>query len=126
MEIPVFIAIGSSLLTGLIGLLVGHRLAIGRDRRREFNVLVDPVRDLVLCQKIPDRIQILKIRERLTRRKRKGFDRAIEVYKQSKSTYTRNRKPDGMGGFLDGDKSAEDRLVISHAVNDLLRYLKPR
>jgi hypothetical protein len=59
------------------------------------------------------------IREKLPRWKRRGFERAIENYKESK--IYKNREPDGMGGFLDGDNSD-----IVHAVNDLLKYLKPR
>ena len=59
------------------------------------------------------------IREKLPFWKRKGFDKAIENYKKSKSD--ENRDPDRMGGFFYKDTS---RIV--HAVNDHLKYLKPR
>jgi hypothetical protein len=121
------------LANALIGYLVGNWLTTERDRRKEFNALIDPVRSSLLCEKdrpggfkSPDKITLLKIRESLPFWKRKGFERAVEAYKQSKSTYNRNRKPDGGGSFMDGEKSAEDRVIISHAANDLLRYLKPR
>lgn len=122
------------LITALIGYIIGNRLAIGRDRRKEFNDLINPIRtDLLSIKIFPANnlrgmwiITLSLIREKLPVWKRKGFDRAIEAYKQSKSEYSRNRKSDGMGGFVDGEKSAENKSAISHAADNLLKYLKPR
>lgn len=58
------------------------------------------------------------IREKLPIWKRKGFDRAVENYNKSKSD--ENRIPDHMGGF-----DYKDTAKIVHAVNNLLKYLKP-
>jgi hypothetical protein len=41
-----------SLITGLVGFWLGHRLAIGRDRRREFNVAAAAFRDALAPEKI--------------------------------------------------------------------------
>ena len=109
------------LATALIGYLIVNWLTIGRDRRREFNALIDPVRRDLIVRKIPSFIDIKLIREKLPRRRRSGFDRVVEAYKKSRDEYNRNRKSDGMGGFVDGDRSA-----ISHTADDLLKYLKPR
>jgi hypothetical protein len=64
----VFITIGVGLVTGLIGLLIGNRMAIGRDRRKEFNSFIEPIRILLLRERerptpystIPDKIRNLR------------------------------------------------------------------
>jgi hypothetical protein len=119
--------LASVLIGVLIGYLVNNWLAIGRDRRREFNALIEPIRaDLLGMKNHPGNdlrgpwvITFILVREKLFFLKRKGFDRAVENYKESKSD--KNRDRDNMGGF-----SYKDTAKIVHAVNDLLRFLKPR
>jgi hypothetical protein len=119
--------IAFTLVGALIGYIVSNRLAIGRDKRKEFNDLINPIRRELLGITNNPRsnltgawmITFSLIREKLPRWKRRSFDRAIENYRESKSY--KNRESDGMGGFLDGDNSA-----IVHAANDILKYLKPR
>ncbi len=60
-------------------------------------------------------------RDKLPFRKRKGFDKAVENYKKSKSSENIIINVDGMGGW-----SYKDTELIVHAVNELLRFLKPR
>ncbi len=111
----------------LIGYFISNRLAIDRDRRREFNNLIEPIRLMLLsARNYPTSnlkgsiyITFALVREKLLFWKRKGFDRAVENYKKSKSD--ENRDPDGIGGF-----SYKDTARIVHAVNDLLGFLKPR
>lgn len=115
------------LVWGLIGFFIGNRFAIDRDRRKEFNSLIDPLRhDLLGVRNCPSSsikgtwmIAFTLIREKLPFWKRKGFDRAVENYKKSKSD--ENRIPDGMGGF-----NYRDTASIVHAANSLLKYLKPK
>lgn len=38
------VQLAAPLVTGLIGFILGHRLAIGRDRRNEYNAIADQVR----------------------------------------------------------------------------------
>jgi hypothetical protein len=119
--------IAFTLVGALIGYLVSNRLAIGRNKRREFNDLISPIRRELLGIRNNSHskltgawmITFSLIHDKLPRWKRRGFERAIQHYKESKSY--ENLKPDGMGGFLDGDNSD-----IVHAINDLLKYLKPR
>ena len=120
------------IVTLLIGFLLGHYLTIGRDRRKEFNELIKSVRLMLWfirdypCSNAmqPSNIDYRLIREKLPFWKRKGFDRAVKSYEQSKGAYHDKRKPDGMGGFIDG-ASMEDGKAISHAAIGLLKYLKP-
>jgi hypothetical protein len=112
---------------GLVGYLIGNRFAIDRDRRKEFNSLIDPVRhDLLGMRNHPGSsikgawmITFKLIREKLPLWDRKGFDRAVENYKKSKGDG--NRIPDGAGGF-----NYKDTASIVSSIDCLLRYLKPK
>jgi len=120
-------SIALNLLLFFAGFFIGNRLAIGRDKRREFNSLIDPIRTSLLITKnrpnnrLPDNYLITfeLIRERLHSWQRRGFDRAVEAYKESKGDG--NRGHDDMGGFV-----YKDKALIVHAAEALLKYLKPR
>lgn len=109
-----------NIISFLIGLFLGHWLAIGRDKRKEFNHLVEPVRELVYRKRFLSRIDIIRIRERLHRWKRKGFDGAVEEYEKSNNG-DENWKTDGMGGLV-----CIDPARLERAAESLLSYLKPR
>ena len=120
-------SIALTLVCALIGYLAVNRLAIGRDRRKEFNRLIEPLRLMLLnMRNYPSsdlngawEITFTLIHEKLPFWRRKFLDIAVENYKKSKSD--ENRNPNGMGGF-----SYKDTQKITHAVNDLLEFLKPR
>jgi len=42
------VQLAAPLVTGLIGFILGHRLAIGRDRRNEYNAIADQVRSRLI------------------------------------------------------------------------------
>ena len=117
------------LATALIGYLIGNWLAIGRDKRHEYNALISPIRsELLGVRNNPGsnltgawEITFALICEKLPFWKRKGFNRAVESYNKSKSSENINRNIDDMGGW-----SYKDTEWIVHAVNDLLKYLKPK
>jgi len=115
------------LIWGLIGFLIGNRFALDRDKRKELNNLIDPLRhDLIGVRNHPSSemkgswmITTALIREKLPIWKRKGFDRVVENYNKSKSD--ENRIPDHMGGF-----TYKDTARIVHAANSFLKCLKPK
>jgi hypothetical protein len=112
---------------GLIGFLIGNRFALNRDKRKEFNNLIEPLRhDLIGVKNHPNSkiqeswmITVALIREKLPIWKRKGFDKAIKNYNKSRSD--ENMERDNMGGF-----TYKDTTRIVDAANEFLRYLKPK
>jgi hypothetical protein len=112
---------------GLVGFLIGNRFALNRDKRKEFNNLIEPLRhDLIGVKNHPNSgikggwmITVALIREKLPIWKRKGFDEAVENFNKSKGD--ENIERDNMGGF-----TYKDTARIVDAANDFLRYLKPK
>ena len=112
---------------GLIGFLIGNRFALDRDKRREFNKIIEPIRTILLEEKIGrgffafaiKDIDILKLREVLPFWKRRRFDIAVEKYKKSKSG--ENIEWNSTGGV--GFKNTE---IIVHAINNLLKFIKKK
>ena len=116
------------LIWGLIGFLIGNKLALGRDKRREFNKIIEPIRTNLLEEKISGghlmvfvftNIDILKIREKLPFWKRRRFDIAIKKYKESKNN--ENIESNSMGGA-----SFKNTEIVIHAINKLLKFIKEK
>ena len=110
----------------LIGFLLGNWLAIGRDRRKEWNDLINPVRVILIKELTSpgifegvDAISLALICERLPKWKTESFTRAIEAYGKSRGKENIGR--DDMGGWF-----YKDKALISHAAINLLEYLKLR
>ena len=112
---------------GLLGFLIGNRFAINRDKRKEFNNLIEPLRhDLLGVINHPDSgirgswmITVTLIREKLPIWKRKGFDKTVENYNKSKGD--ENIERDNSGGF-----TYKDTERIIHEADAFLKYLKPK
>ncbi len=74
-------ALAISTVTFLIGLVGGNRLAIGRDRRKEFNTAIEPIRGMLIKERArpspmspsPDSTDIELISSMFGRRKAKRF-----------------------------------------------------
>lgn len=114
-----------NIVSFLIGLLVGHRLALFRDKRKEFNDLTAPVR--VALYRIRNTLTFIEeisgddmflIRERLWFWQRKGFDLAYADYKRSRGSDNYD--------FHAGGGSVRDRDLIVRSIDALIKYLKIR
>lgn len=82
----------SSFLTFVVGLYVGHRTALWRDRRKEYNQEVEPL--LAFFEKVADEIKmsqsyssavipidsIPRIKRRMSKRKAAKFDKKFEQF----------------------------------------------
>lgn len=118
--------IAVSLVSALIAGFVGYRFALRRERRHEWNALVEPIYLALLgMRKNPtgrlaevDNARWPLIRNKLRPWRRRRFDRALEKYQQSRGE--ENREPNGMGGF-----HYRDTARIAHTVENLLRFVKP-
>lgn len=101
------------LLTFFVGLGFGHWLALGRDKRQEFNEAALPIREWLLCEikspspmaHSPSDIELDIFIQCLPVWKRRGFRSAYEEQKQErKNALTR----DSVGGVL----YAEDQRIV--------------
>jgi len=124
----------SELLFGLVGVLigavVGHRLAIGRDKRREFNERVQPIQESVLKAIdgfrrgeawVPWNSQDLyAVKAFLGERKRQKLDILIRHYKEANQAA---HKPDGAGGFV---IVKENLPKVQKALENIRYFLRPK
>jgi len=102
-----------------------NRLSIGRDKRSEFNTVIEPIRNKFIKFKndaiyidIPEH-DIIDIKNGFWFWNSIRFDRAIRKYKKTISK--ENQKSDGMGGF-----SYIDESKIIHAKNNILKFLNKK
>lgn len=119
-----------SSLTFCLGFWLGHRLELGRDRIRDFNTAVVPVRAYLLCQietpvwghvRAPTLIEVDAFDHSLGRFRRKGFRRAWERQKRESQS--------DMGATYDpntGDVTSADYTRLLAALRACLRYTQRR
>lgn len=128
MPVPIHIAVASSLATGLIGLLVGNRLAIGRDKRKEFNAIAERITIVLFnARESPspsdewlNKMDIHFFREALSFWRRRNFDAALRAYKQACGD-DNNTTEDKYG-----DISYKDTDLVAHCVGRLPRLTRKR
>ena len=114
------------LVTFLVGLLVGNRMAIGRDKRKEFNEAAQPIRAWVLTEmegptpysRRPNTIEIDAFVSYLPFWKRSGFR---EAYKREDCARQDAMEQDSCGGV-----SYKEDNHIKESLNILLRYTERR
>ena len=115
-----------STLTFLVGLLVGHRTALGRDIRQEFNRAADPVQSFLLSELglpsayrvRPDLVALYGVEQRLPRWKRKRFTAAWQGYEQACQNA---RQQDESGAVFYGET-----IAIRKAVARCLAFVRLR
>ena len=128
MPVPIYVAVASSLATGLIGLLVGNRLAIGRDKRKEFNALAERItivllnarRSLSPDAEWPDEVNIHFFREALPFWRRRRFDAALCRYNQAHSDDNTTTEDEY------GDISYKDTNLVAHCIDRLLKFTRKK
>ena len=115
-----------SLLTFLVGLFVGNRLAIDRDKRKEFNEAAQPIRDWLLNEvaqpspyrHLPNVVQIDTFVSYLPFWKRRSFRKA---YTRQDCARQDVMEKDSMGSVFYKDDS-----YLKECLNALLPYTEKR
>jgi hypothetical protein len=115
-----------NLLTFLGGLLLGNWLAIGRDRRREFNDAADGIVAKLIEQKRrmspssppPTSLEIYRVEQLLRPWQRRRFRATMEEYRQARRE---SGVHDAPGGVVYSDPTR-----IHSSIEHILRYLRPR
>lgn len=96
-----------SIVTFVLGLLLGHRLALGRDKRKEFNEAAQPVREWLLQEasepspyrKQPSRLEMDTFVSCLSSRDRSRFNAALQDYRSE----CKNEESNSYGDVSYGD-----------------------
>lgn len=120
----------SGLLGVLIGGFIGHRLALGRDIRKEYNAAILPVR-LSLMKAIEDmeRKQVWNcfsqndidaVKNILSDSKRSKLDGLLKKYWEA---YKNAHKPDGAGGQEIIESNIEP---VVFAAKSIRKFIKPK
>ena len=124
-----------SLFSFLIGLYVGNRQAIGRDRRKEFNELAEPVienfsemkkwleKQTFTTALLLPTANIEKLKRRLPARKRKKLECLLNKYRTSlqrikESTHSMD------GTVVPHEERINNYAAGIRAIEDLNRFLK--
>ena len=113
-----------SLFTFFAGLLIGHRLTLGREKRKEFNEVAQRVRSVLLSEcerpspysKFISRDDMDLFIQVLPPLKRRGFNRALERY------YQAIREAQSRG--VTGEVLYTNTDAIKEAAQDLVTYTK--
>lgn len=115
-----------STLAFLVGLLVGHRTALWRDVRQEFNRAADPVQAFLLAElglpspyrTRPGIVVLYGVEQRLPSWRRKRFAKAWQAYEQaSKQACQRDEL---------GETFYADTAAILAAVRQCLAFVRIR
>lgn len=115
-------------LTFFLGFWLGHRLQLGRDRIRELNAAVVPVRAYLLKEielpgleivPAPSLIELDTFEHYLHRLKRAGFRKTWEEQKRKRATTGKYDPATGKGPTI-------DKEALRAALRDCLRYTNRR
>jgi len=123
---PVYSA-GVSTTAFLTGILIGNWIAIGRDKRKEYNEAAEPIRSIFLMfREHPTRsygeptvVEVDRLMQRSPRRKRRGLSMALDRYKRAK-------KDAYYQDTTDGEWFYRDTHEVRRSIEEILSYTNPR
>lgn len=107
----------------LLGWIIGHRLALGREKRKEFNQAVEPIRHLILGNKIVTLKDINALESKLGSESKLIRKTFIEIYEPNQGKMKELYVWGGYGGPKIENQEEYDRLNES-AKNALMNACK--
>jgi hypothetical protein len=122
------LAVLTGLLGTLIGLFFGHRLSLGRERRKEFNEVASPIYEDLEKQLITAssgafpmsandfaKSSFISLKPHLTRLKVSKLDNSIEKYEEAKNK---------CGSFLNGYYEFHSPQILVSAIQELQNFVR--
>lgn len=111
-----------SLFTFFLGLFLGHRLALGRDRRKEFNDIAQPIRAVLLKEREnptpyargPSEIEADLLESAMPFWKRGGFSKALAAYRNAKKKNIVQEAMYGTCSFANTDEIIQHIDYVLH------------
>ncbi len=116
-----------SLVTLLLGFLIGNRLAIGRDRRKEFNTAADVLDEILTKERDSPRpysnIDFYPFRRVLSKWDLRSLNKCVEKYEKTKNDAPRFYSQD-CGGLVIVGCFYQDSTPIIVEIDKLLKFTK--
>lgn len=126
-DYPSFVGI-VAIFFSTIGIFIGNWLAIGRDKRKEFNETADILAEIITKERgnlypISNVIDFYAFRRILGKRELIRFDKCVEKYEKTKNDAVIDySKADGP--FCGGSPYYHDPIPIIATIDKLLKFTK--
>jgi hypothetical protein len=110
-----------SIFTFLFGLILGNRLAIGRDKRKEFNNYCLPIREYLINGSFGNRPRALDLDRFKMSLNPVDRIRFLSAWGSLIEAHKNAYEPDGMGG-----SNLIDERLIEKSVKRCIKYTNPK
>ena len=127
---PVVLNVVTGFITFVVGLFIGHKTALWRDKRKEFNELAKPIKvalELNLRESRSKKIDVqdlLSLELMLSGRKKRRYKELCENYQKYFLAFHSLRLPYGGGSDQQKAKDTERRDLSREVTKELNDFIK--